>query len=211
MLFCVQLMPFCDAVLTCFWPLELKCFVDWDGHCHVYMASSAISKSAIRLVTPFLSNLFLSCLSVSLRVLPLSGSSYRTPCCRFSSLALFFGSPDATVLSITFPLKSSRQWYFFTSPFLLSNLLPALTSAFSSQHFPLLPVSTCYPSQFCVHFPALHQLCHASVSSSHFTPHLVLPEQAIRTLWSFLEVMRSICSSMMAKEPCSSSSRDRIR
>lgn len=123
---------------------------------------------AIRLVTP--SNLLLSCPSVSLRVLHPSGSSYRAPCSRSSSLALFFASPDATVLSITIPLKSCRHWCFFTSPFLLTNPLPILTSAFSSQHVLFfLSASATQASFVSVRFPALHRLCHASIVISFHT------------------------------------------
>lgn len=119
---------------------------------------------AIRLVTPFPSSLLLSCLYLSLRVLPLSGSSYRATCSRFSSLGLFFGLPDASVLTITIPLKSPRQPCFFTSPFLLSNPLLALTSAFSSQHIVFFLAASAIQASFvCVHFPALHQLCHVSI------------------------------------------------
>lgn len=120
-----------------------------------------------RLLSLILSNLLLSCFSISLRA--------AAPVLLFLlSLSLAPGFPASlpslahqALLSCPSPFHSSllapRHWCFFTSPFLLSIPLRSLASI-SSQHvlFCFLLASAIQASLTCIRPSALHQLCHVS-------------------------------------------------
>lgn len=131
----------CCVVGTCCWPLFAKRFffcTEIGILVLTWVPFPYQRVLVIGLLSPVPSDLLLSCFSASLRA--------AAPVLLFlPSVSLTWGVPaylpsltHQGLLSCPVPfhsrLPAPRHWYFFISPFLLSNTLPSLASVSSSQH-----------------------------------------------------------------------------